>query len=73
MLEFIGAIVMIVVVFKLTWLAIKLCGRLLGAIISAVGYVVIGGVIVLISIPLIVLPILAIVGIIAIITGIMRA
>ena len=63
------SILAIIVMFKITLVLLKLMGKLLGAAISVLGYLVLGGILLAVSIPLVIIPILAISGIISIVFG----
>ena len=62
-------IAMLVLGFKLTWFFLRLTGKALGIVLSVAGYIILGVLIVVLSIPLIFMPILAVVGLVALITG----
>lgn len=63
------SILAIIVMFKITLVLLKLMGKLLGAAISVLGYLVLSGILLAVSIPLVIIPILAISGIISIVFG----
>ena len=62
---------LLVLSFKITWFIFKACGKLLGLLLSIIGYIIIGSIgISLVGIAIIVIPFVIIVGGIAIISTI---
>ena len=73
MIGIIMTMILLVVMFKLTFLLLRLLGKILGTIISVLGYLCIGGFALVLSIPLVFVPIMFIVGIASLIIGCIRA
>lgn len=71
-LTVLGAIAALVLLFKISWFVIKIFGHLVGALLSCGLTIILGGAALLLSIPLLLLPVLAIVGLVSIITGFNR-
>ena len=65
-------ILLLVLVFKLSWFLLKLCGAILGSFLSVIGFVLLGLIAVPLGIVILSIPVLAVVGLIAIISGIIR-
>ena len=58
---------LLILSFKITWFIIKLCGKVLGAILCSIGYILLGSIgIGLIGLVVVVIPVVAIIGILAI-------
>ena len=66
-------ILMLVLSVKVTWWLLKLCGAILGAVFSVIGYLILAFIFVPLGIAMfIAIPCLAIVGLGSIITGVSR-
>lgn len=63
------SIIAIIVMLKITLVLLKILGKLLGVAISTLGYLFLGGILLAVSIPIVIIPILAISGIISIVIG----
>ena len=63
------SIASIVIMFKLTWFVLKVCGKLLGVILSVFGYMLLGGMILALSLPVIMIVVALISGVFSLITG----
>ena len=72
MLGIIVAILLMIVMFKVTLFLLKLLGKVLGALLSVIGYLFLGGLIVTLSIPLIFITLLVLSGIVSIIIGFIK-
>ena len=71
-LSIVIGIAVIFVGFKLTWFVLKLFGKLIGLLLSIAGFVILGAIVVGLGVSLLFLPIIAIAGVISIVTGLLR-